>query len=247
LLREYRFRLDRTETGLRRRRGLLTLTDVTIPVRRAQAAIIANGPVRAAFGWHELKLQSLAGDQPGTGDHVLAPLASDDEVSPIVSELGWRPVPDAVPWTRVSRTYIWLRAIMLSPLLLLFGLQAAVLAVVPALVPESARAQGVASAIVVLLLLAIVVRWLDWRRTGYVLDGDRLLVRRGWWWRRLLILPVNKIQSIDLRTSALGRWFGIETLRFGVAGGSGFSAHLIPAIPSAAARQLRKDLLDSPA
>ena len=34
VLRERGFRLDRTETGLRRRRGLLTLTDVSIPAKR---------------------------------------------------------------------------------------------------------------------------------------------------------------------------------------------------------------------
>ena len=49
VLREYGFRLDRTETGFRRRRGLLTLTDVTIPAKRAQAAILANGPMRGSI------------------------------------------------------------------------------------------------------------------------------------------------------------------------------------------------------
>jgi len=56
-LREHGFRLDRTDSGFRRRRGLLTLTDVSIPQKRVQAAILAAGPIRRRFGWGTLKLQ----------------------------------------------------------------------------------------------------------------------------------------------------------------------------------------------
>ena len=91
-MREYRFRLDRSGVGLRRRRGLLTLTDVTLPIRRVQAAIIGTGPLREAFGWSELKLQSLARDEATKGDHVVAPLADDAEVAAIIGEIGWRPI-----------------------------------------------------------------------------------------------------------------------------------------------------------
>ena len=90
LLREYRFRLDRSGKGLRRRRGLLTLTDVTLPIRRIQAAIVGTGPFREAFGWRELKLQSLARDEATKGDHIVAPLADEAEVAAILAELDWR-------------------------------------------------------------------------------------------------------------------------------------------------------------
>ena len=103
LLREYRFRLDRTATGLRRRRGLLTLTDVTLPIRRVQAAIVGTGPLRDRFGWRELKLQSLGKDEGSKGDHVVAPLASDAEIAAILAELGWRGVDAGVEWRKVSR------------------------------------------------------------------------------------------------------------------------------------------------
>ena len=106
-LTDYGFRLDRTDAGLRRRRGLLTRTDVTLPAKRAQAAIVATGPVRDRFGWRQLKLQNLARDDGGSGDHVLAPLATDGEVNAILTELGWRRLPAAVEWTRVSPAYVW--------------------------------------------------------------------------------------------------------------------------------------------
>ncbi len=248
-VRDFGFRLDRVEAGLRRRRGLFTRTDVTLPLKRAQAALILTGPVRNAFGWRELKLQSLARDEGGGGDHQLAPLARDEEVATIIQEIGWRWPPESVRWLEISRAYLWIFGIAISPLIVLGLLQATALAytldegdlgaadgtLVPLLVP----------ALVVLAAAAAVLfaRWLAWRRTAYALDGERLLVRTGWWRRRLLLLPLDRLQSIDIKESLLSRWFGVSTLVFGVAGGRGFSTHIIPSVERETARKLRDQLL----
>jgi putative membrane protein len=244
VIRDFGFRLDRVEAGLRRRRGLFTRTDVTLPVSRAQAALVLTGPVRDAFGWRELKLQSLARDEGGGGDHQLAPLASDDEIARIISEIGWRWPPEGAPWAGISRAYLWTFAIAISPLVVLALLQAAVLGrnleaseFAPLLIPFVLVLAGAG--------VAMFARWLAWRRTAYALDGGRLLVRTGWWRRRLLLLPLERLQSIDIKESFVSRWFGISTLVFGVAGGSGFSAHMIPAIERKTARKLRDQLLIS--
>lgn len=229
LLREYGFRIDRTEAGLRRRRGLLTRTDVTLPARRAQAAIVGTGPLRDSLGWRDLKLQNLASDEGGGGDHVVAPLARDEEVAAILAALGWRPLSAGTEWKRVSSVYFWALAVGLSPLLLLAALAA---------LQAPNYAIGTAALAAILLL-----RWRAWRRTLYALDGDRLLVRSGWWKRRTVILPLARIQSIDLSENFVSRWFGTASLAFGVAGGNGFSDHAIPALPGETARALRKRLL----
>lgn len=246
ILREYGFLLERTERGLRRRRGLLTRTDVTLAVKRVQAAIIASGPVRERFGWSALKVQSLASDQGKEADHMLAPLAAEDEIGRIISELGWRPV-GAAGYRRVSRAYIWLRVIALAPLLLIVLLQLLASALAPMVLPvradDGAPLLVTASILFAAILAGVALRWLDWRRFGYLLDGDRLLVRSGWWRRRRLILPLAKIQSIDVRQSLLSRRFGVASLVFGVAGGGALSLHHVPAVPLETARKLRRDLL----
>ena len=230
LLRDYRFRLDRTGAGLRRRRGLLTKSDVTLPASRAQAAIVATGPVRSAFGWRELKLQSLARDEGGKGDHMLAPLATDEEVGDVLTQFGWRPLGDAIEWQPISRAYVWMLALALVPVVLIAAGQAAFYPLLGA-------------AILAVVAIAILVRFVAWRRTRYARDGDRLLIRTGWWRRRTLVLPIRRIQSIDFSQTFVGRWFGAAELRFGVAGGSGFSAHIIPALDEKNARALREQLL----
>lgn len=228
-LREHGFRLDRTETGFRRRRGLLTLTDVTIPAKRAQAAILANGPVRQRFGWWVLKLQSLAQDG-GKGDHVVAPLAHEGEAAAILTSLGWPTAPDPQAWRRVSRAYVTSFIGILIPVALI------TIAAYPWLGPVGLLFLAGAG-------LAIGMRWLDWKRARYALGEGALFVERGWWRHRRHIIPIARIQSIDLAESWWSRLFGICTLRLGVAGGSGFSDHQVPALSRTSAAALRAELL----
>ncbi|MCY7279832.1 MAG: PH domain-containing protein [Sphingomonas bacterium] len=229
LLREHGFRLDRTEAGLRRRRGLLTLTDVTIPLRRVQATIVASGPIRRAFGWCELKLQSLAMDG-ARGDHVVAPLAHPDEARTILTALGWPAEPSTGHWSHVSIAYVSSLAALFVPASLV------ALGAMPWLGP------------VVLLwaagaLVAVAARWLGWRHTRYILSDHSLFIEHGWWQRRRAIVPTRNIQSIELAESFWTRAFGICTLRLGIAGGGGFSAHVVPALRRADGNQLRNLLI----
>jgi putative membrane protein len=228
-LREYGFRLDRTETGFRRRRGLLTLTDVTIPAKRAQAAILANGPIRQHFGWWVLKLQSLAQDG-GRGDHVIAPLAHEHEARAIVASLGWPIAPASSEWRPVARAYFTSFIGILAPAALL------TLIAIPFLGPVALIWLAGAG-------IAVLVRWFDWRRTRFAFDRETLFVETGWWRHRRNIVPTRKIQSVDLHESWWTRLFGICTLRLGVAGGGGFSDHHVPALTRSDAEALRAALL----
>lgn len=229
-LTDFGFRLDRTGVGLRRRRGLFTRTDVTLPVSRAQAAVIATGPVMDRLRWREFRVQSLAKDESSKGSHVLAPLARDAEVDRIIGELGWQPLPSRVAWIRVSLEFVLVLAVALSPLFLVA-------------IGNLVFNPIVGGPFLAALLAALGLRWLAWRRTGYSVDGDRILVRTGWWRRRITVLPARKIQSVDLRENFITRAFGIAWLQFGVAGG-GIAGHSIPAIPRGEARKLRDLLLD---
>ena len=241
-LREYGFRLDRTESGFRRRRGLLTLTDVTIPAKRVQAAILANGPIRGRFGWWVLKLQSLAMD--GTkGDHVVAPLARPDEAADILASLDWPAGPRDESWHRVSRAYVTSYAIAVSPPAI-FALAVPFMGSAGLSIVAAQPVIGiVAVAWVVVAPLLIGFRWMSWRHTRHALEGGTLFVATGWWRHRRRILPLPKIQSVDLSESFWSRAFGICTLRLGVAGGGGLSDHHVPALTRGEAQSLRARLL----
>lgn len=58
-------------------------------------------------------------------------------------------------------------------------------------------------------------RWLrplSWRRNGVLLTADALLLRRGWVWRSLTVLPLARLQSIGLHQGPLARAARTATL-----------------------------------
>ena len=250
--REWNFALQRTETGFRRQRGLFTLTDVVIPLKRVQAAILATGPIRRRRGFLELKVQSLGSDTGNAGDHTLAPLATRPEADDILAAMKWRPVPaDTASWHRPRPAFVTSHLIMTIPLIaaIALGISSIVTIVLASnrLGLEEAMVRGLpvfALTILAVAIVAIASRLLDYRHRRHLVDGDRLLVRSGWWRQRLVVLPLARIQSVDLRHHVVDRLFGLAHVRIGVAGGSGFSSHGVEGISPDEAEALRNALLE---
>ncbi len=161
---------------------------------------------------------------------MVAPLARDEEIGAILTNIQWRPVDASVEWHKISPAYAWVFTFFLSLLLVPAFLQWLVM-------------PWVGAVGLIVIATAIATRWLGWRRFRYALDGDRLLVRSGWWKRRLIILPLASLQSVDFTESIISRRLGSADLTFGVASGRGFSSHGIPAVPREAAHMLRQQLL----
>ena len=228
--REYGFRLDRTDNGLRRRRGLATLTDVAMPLHRIQAASVITGPVKRRFGWYQLKFQSLASDGKNENDHSVAPLASLDEIDRILAEPGIARQPGDTPFRHVERSYWRVPALMAATIVC----SAAALAAL-------ADVRLLWLALLALPLAALF--YLRWTHHRYVLADRQLFVRTGFWRQRLTILPVRKVQSADLSQSLLARKLGHSSLVIGVAGGSGLLPLTIHALPETEAAELRRQLL----
>jgi putative membrane protein len=225
-LNEYGFRLDRTPKGFRRRRGLLTLTDVVMPVARVQAVLIETGPIRKLGGWYALKFVSLAQESKEDSDHMVAPLAKLDEIWPIVAEAGIDPPAEDVTLHQ-GRFAWWLMGfVILIPIIF-----AAMFAVV-----AFANATWARSLLLLLLpLLMLAVSLFQWRIYRYGEDGIQIYARQGWWRQKLTILPQVRVQSAEIKQGPLARWAGLASLHFGIAGGT---LELI-ALPLETARAIR--------
>lgn len=58
-------------------------------------------------------------------------------------------------------------------------------------------------------------RWLrpfSWRRNGLLVTADALLMRRGWIWRSLSVLPLARLQSVGLQQGPIARAAGTATV-----------------------------------
>ena len=224
------FRLTREPRALRRTRGLTTRTDVAVAVGRVQAAIVVTGWFRQRFGWHELRLQSLATDGEKEKDHQVVPFARLGAIDPVLDEVAIaRPAADA-DWQHSHR------------IIALGGLVGALGATTGGLVAVSlGQALGWFGPVVGLLIGAGSLlgarfhRWTDM--------GELVAIRRGMWKPKMTLLPHASVQSVDLKSDFILRPLGLATLVFGVPGGSSLATHEIPAIPFATAQDLRTRIL----
>lgn len=228
-LREWDFRLERTDKGLRRRRGLLTRTDVVMPIHRVQALRIGTGIVRRLFGWHRLGVVSLAQDSGGA-NHDAAPFAQMREIAPIVSETGFHLPDNAADWQRGSKNYridrVAIRALLLIPL----AVGCAVFVSAPLWIAPLLGLAWIA-----------VLEAFHFSHDRHALDPDQLYSRQGWLSPKLAIASRVKLQSVEIARGPIARRRGYATLHLGLAGGQ----MAIPGLPIARAESLREGVLAS--
>jgi putative membrane protein len=230
-LKEYGFRLDRTAKGFRRRRGLLTKTDVVMPVARVQAASIVTGPIRKRGGWHALKFVSLAQDSKDETDFMAAPLAKLDEIWPIAGEAGLT-APETNQAFRKSHFLWWASGLVgLSIVIVIAMLATMIFAEAPF---------RMAGWMLLVPLLFLPMVWMEWRHYGDLVDARQLYVHEGWWREKLGITPQINVQSAEIVQGPIARLLGLCTLHFGIAGGS----FAFAALPLADARAIRDAVMD---
>lgn len=224
------FRLTREPRALRRTRGLTTRTDVAVPVKRVQAAILVTSWFRQRFGWHELRLQSLASDGEKERDHQVVPFGRFGEIDPVLDEVAiLRPDPDQ-PWQHSHRI------VALGPII------GAVCATIGGSVALYLGNEVGWLGLVAAPLIALIAFWAA-RLHRWADLGEQVAIRRGAWKPKMTLLPHASVQSVDLKTDFILRPLGLATLVFGVPGGSSLATHEIPAIPAAIAQDLRTRIL----
>jgi len=233
-IREYGFRLDQVDTGqpgFRRRRGLFTLTDMVMPMHRVQAAIITTGPIRKFFGWYHLKFQSLAGDPSGQTDHSAAPCAKLNELAPIIDETQITNLSEELEFESVDHAFWWRDAVITWLVLKVTALGLGFFV------------HTGFFALILLALPLIAIQFLNWRNHKYALSHAQLFVRTGWWRRKLTIVPLRKIQTVDVDQSPLDHPLELATVTIGVAGGSALAPLKIMDVGIEKAKVLRSQLI----
>lgn len=224
------FRLTREPRALRRTRGLTTRTDVAVPVKRVQAAILVTGWFRQRFGWHELRLQSLASDGGKERDHQVVPFAQLPAIDPVLAEVVIRRPDAGQSWQHSHRI------VALGPIM------GALCATIGGGVALYLGNDVGWLALVAAPLIALIAFWAA-RYHRWADLGEQVAIRRGWWKPKMTLLPHASVQSVDLKSDFILRPLGLATLVFGVPGGSSLASHEIPAIPAATAHDLRARIL----
>ena len=229
MLRGWDFRLDRTAKGLRRRRGLLTRTDLVMPVHRVQALRVETGFLRRLFGWHSLKVVSLASDS-GAANHEAVPFGQMDEIAPVVAETGFALPPQNTVWMRAMDRYRFDKIVLAAIVLLPATIAAIFIAdSVQWLIPAG------------VLGVAVVHNWWRWRHDRHAIDARQIYSLHGWFSPSLAIGSRVKLQSVEILQGPIARRRGYASLLLGLAGGN-LRVH---GMPVERAREWRAGILDS--
>ncbi len=98
-----------------------------------------------------------------------------------------------------------------------------------------------------LVLLVVNSVWLPSRRYrswSYRLDDRVLELRHGVFWHTSVMIPLSRLQHVDLSRGPLDRRFGVASLDVYTAGTKSAS-HKIPFLPSGTGLQLRERLVEA--
>jgi putative membrane protein len=232
VLTNWDFRLCLGPRSFRRVRGLMTRTDIAVPLARIQSAIVITGPVRNIWGWHELRVRSLASESTNALDHQLVPFARLSAIDTVLQPLAVTRPDDAIEWQIPDLRVQAMPGAIVSLLIGITGLWLALLD----------RWEGPTLLIVSglsLIYTAIVTGCHRW-----AVSGTTLYIQRGWWQRRLTILPFEKVQSADIAQGPVLRSLAFVRLALGVPGVTLTGSSSIDALPPATAVELRRRILE---
>ena len=230
VLRDFNFRLSAGVGGLRRRRGLVTLSEVLIPARRTEAARIRTGLVSGLLGYHSLAFQTLGADQKEGGVQVAAPLATAAEIAAILGHAGF-PVPPARLPIRPPRRALVRRCV---PWLLLVPVVAVGAALIDVRFAWAA----------LLPLLLAGGQALAWSRDRYRAGEDALFMARGVLGRTVWIIPYDKLQATVVTRGPVQRALGLVSVTPDTAGAPALDAPRVADLSQRDANALAALLID---
>jgi putative membrane protein len=230
LIRNFGFTLWAEGRTLRRVRGLITRSEVAIPLRRVQAARTVAHWLKRRYGLCRVEAQTMGGLGSG-GIQDLAPLADSDETARVLAIAGRFERVEPERFEPVAPIHRWYD---LQFEVLPFALIALAAGFVWAPVWWALPLIGVYGA------AQTIGAWPH----GWRIEGGMLHVRDGWFSQEHWMLPLANVHSVSLRTGPLQRRLGLATVAVDSAGAP-FGGLRIRNLALTKARALVQDLRDS--
>ncbi len=229
------FRLTRSGDELGTSYGLLTRRTATVPRHRIQLLTLRQTLMHRWFGRVEIKVRTAGGGkerESESGRQAIAPLVSAERLGRVLAEIHPSLDLDALAWRSVEPR-AWRRV----------RTRTAVAVVLSTAVAGLLGGPWLWIAGAVLLIPALVVARLGFRRLAYAVTDSFVAYRSGWWVRRISVARFAKIQVVALGQTPFDRRYGMASVRVDTAGG-GITGHRlrIPFLALATAGELQRSL-----
>ena len=204
------FRIDRYEKGLRMHYGLLGQTEVLLPLKRVQALSVVRPLLYRWFGYAEVRAEALGSfdEKLPTGGVTLSPIVHSTRVNRLVGFVyAGRQVTD-ITWRMISKKAIVRFALqnlvaLAFPLLILGALYKPVYRSVLRMPPLPIWMWGVLACGVVAFAIVMAVQ--SYRRSGWQIDNEFLMVKSGVFKLTVELIPRANVQWCELTSTWLMR------------------------------------------
>jgi putative membrane protein len=212
-LRLHEFRLTRVGEDLRTEYGLLTRVTTTIPLKRVQSLTVRESPLQRFVDRMSVRVETAGGhasQQDGRQKQPrewLAPIIRQSAVPALVREVLPGFELDGLDW-QALHPRAFRRAV--KPALVF-----AVIAAVPFVFWF-----GWAGLVVLLITVPWLsaLAWAHVRQTQWAATEDAVVLRSGWLWRQVTIVPAAKIQVVGRTESPFDRRAAMAGVRVDTAG-----------------------------
>ena len=227
LARYYDFQLWLDGDKLRKRHGLFTVTEGTIPLDKVQTLILRTNPLMRAFGWYELKVQTIGINVEEQGHRVIAPFAGGDRLLELARRVRTFELPES--FTSVSPLTIRRRFFRYTAVL-----TALLLPTVYFWPVGWPYLGGVALPWWGFGLVPLILGWalLQYRNHEYAASEDSFYIRRGVVSHYLWIVPIEKFHVFHATASIFQRRLGLKTLFVDTAGAATFAYPEVIDVPA---------------
>jgi len=216
VFRYYGFTLTRREDELRYERGLLQRYTGTIPLPKVQAVTLRENVLARAVGYGSLVIQTAGRATSGDGDTVesAVPIAKRDRALALAREVEpFGDVPLERPPRRARTRYAVRYALALLALVAVLRAVHAATGAVPLWYLPLAGLAAVP-----------VAAHLAWTHKGYHVDDEYVVTRNGFWRRRTMVVPADRVQTVFSSQTVFQRRRNLGTVTVDTAGGGGLGA-----------------------
>lgn len=211
VIRFYGFTFSRLGENLHRSYGLLTHRASSLPRRRIQVLEIEEKMLRRLFGLATLRADTSGSRRENEDDNegrdVLIPIVQRSEVDELLPVIFPDLNSDQADWQRVSKLAIRRGTI-----------KGAIFCLVVAVILFALGRNLSALIFLLALPLVYVVNVNRYRNLGYAMGERYFRTRRGWLGRSTHIVPINKIQAVEISQTPFDRRLDLATLSIDTAG-----------------------------
>ncbi len=173
--RSLRYSIASTPDGIRVGYGLLSTSNETLPPGRIHAVLVSQPLLWRPFGWWEIKI-----NRASMSETQGAAGQANTTILPVGNLADARKVLELVLPGLVDPESL-------------------------AMLERGLTSKGGDDGFVNSPRRAAPIRWFSWRRNGFALTEDSVLLRRGAIWRELVIVPQARVQSMSLKQGPLLR------------------------------------------